>query len=159
MDIERYRKSYNNIKNIIYCCPLVVLILICILLIYFILVGLGYGMSFAMAHNNHNMTTGKCLSSNKEICSYDAFCYYNPDDLSKFYGSCLLGGFLSIMAFFVAILGLIFVITLIVGAFMLIGWILYGIYLGCKEIYESCIYIKILHFADTYGSIQVRDVI
>ena len=91
MDIERYRKSYNNIKSILSCCPLATLILICITFVYFLLVGIGYGMSYAIAYSNHNMTTGKCISSDKSICSYDAFCYYNPEDLSKFYGSCLLG--------------------------------------------------------------------
>jgi hypothetical protein len=59
------------------------------------------------------MTTEKCLFSNKAIYSYDAFCYYNAQDLPKFYRNCLLGGFLSIIAFIVIILGLIIGITLI----------------------------------------------
>ena len=64
------------------CCILVSILMVlpCITFIYFVSVGLGYGMSYAFFHNTHDMLTGcysTTYSNNTENCKSNIMCYYN----------------------------------------------------------------------------------
>lgn len=69
------------------------IIFIAIASFYFIIIGMGYGMSIAIFQSTHNMTNGVCFNKDPTICT-NKMCYFNNNQLSGFFGGCVPVGLL-----------------------------------------------------------------
>ena len=138
---QKYRKSFICVCGSTGCTLLVLLITAAI---YFSVIGIGYGMSYAIYHTTHNMTNGQCYIQDRHVCQ-SMMCYFNSNQLSGFFGGCIFSGLLCVLVLIFGPILALLIVCLIVCVIMLIGMLFCGIGLGLyecgKHLYYSGIYV------------------
>ncbi len=87
-------------RDLIAFFPFFFLCIICSPIIYYLTIGLGYGMTYGVVRNNYNMTTGceinndNCDNRNKIICYYD-------ESVSFFFGCWTIGLICEVILLFI----------------------------------------------------------
>jgi hypothetical protein len=108
---NRLCKPGSTCANTAVCLFWITIIIAFLVALYFMLIGLGYGMTSAVKGNEFNMTTG-CRRDYIECTSKKIMCYYNDD--VAFYGGCLFVGFFSALVLVVSGLIALFLINFII---------------------------------------------
>jgi len=138
---KKYHKSFTCVCGSIGCTVLVLLI---VASIYFSVIGVGYGMSYAIFKNTHNMTNGECYIKDRYTCQ-SMLCYFNSNQLSGFFGGCIPAGLICVLVLIFGPIIIILVVLLIACIIAMIGMIFWGIgialYYASKHIYYSGVYI------------------
>lgn len=104
-----HKKKFCSANSYSECTIICLLLLLSATLSYFVMVGLGLGISQWFFQDTYNMTNG-CTLKNQSNCNL--LCYF--DNSKHFYGGCLVTGFTVMCVLFAALL--IFIVYTCRGA-------------------------------------------